>query len=62
VLRLAVRAVELGRTSGVPELEMVGLGLEGRALVSEGEGVAHAAPLTHPEALAAALIESQQPA
>jgi LuxR family transcriptional regulator, maltose regulon positive regulatory protein len=34
---LAVRAVELGRRFGVPELEMVGLGLEGRALVSEGE-------------------------
>lgn len=37
VRRLAVRAVELGRKFGVPELEMVGLGLEGRALVSEGE-------------------------
>jgi LuxR family maltose regulon positive regulatory protein len=36
VRRLAVRAVELGREFGVPELEMVGLGLEGRALVSEG--------------------------
>jgi LuxR family transcriptional regulator, maltose regulon positive regulatory protein len=31
------RAVELGREFGVPELEMVGLGIEGRALVSEGE-------------------------
>jgi DNA-binding NarL/FixJ family response regulator len=37
VRRLAVRAVELGRRFDVPELEMVGLGLEGRALVSEGE-------------------------
>jgi LuxR family maltose regulon positive regulatory protein len=35
--RLATRAVELGRRFGVPELEMVGLGLEGRALVSDGE-------------------------
>ena len=35
--RLAARAVELGRTFGAPELEMLGLGLEGRALVSEGE-------------------------
>src|SRR5436309_10550050 len=35
--RLAGRAVELGRVFGVPELEMLGLGLEGRALVSEGE-------------------------
>lgn len=34
---LAVRAVALGRRFGVPELEMVGLGYEGRALVSEGE-------------------------
>jgi LuxR family transcriptional regulator, maltose regulon positive regulatory protein len=34
---LAARAVELGRTFGTPELEMLGLGLEGRALVSEGE-------------------------
>jgi LuxR family maltose regulon positive regulatory protein len=34
---LATRAVELGRSFGVPELEMLGLGLEGRALVSEGE-------------------------
>jgi LuxR family maltose regulon positive regulatory protein len=32
--RLAARAVELGREFGVPELEMLGLGLEGRALVS----------------------------
>ncbi|HSI98383.1 MAG TPA: response regulator transcription factor [Gaiellaceae bacterium] len=37
VRRLAAGAVELGRTFGVPELEMVGLGLEGRALVSEGD-------------------------
>lgn len=35
--RLGSRAVELGRRFGVPELEMVGLGIEGRALVSEGE-------------------------
>jgi len=35
--RLAARAVELGRMFHVPELEMLGLGLEGRALVSEGE-------------------------
>src|SRR4029078_8023137 len=35
--RLAARAVELGRAHGAPELEMLGLGLEGRALVSEGE-------------------------
>ena len=35
--RLASRAVELGRECGVPELEMVGLGIEGSALVSEGE-------------------------
>jgi ATP/maltotriose-dependent transcriptional regulator MalT len=35
--RLAARAVELGRALGVPELEMLGLGLEGRALVSDGE-------------------------
>jgi DNA-binding CsgD family transcriptional regulator len=35
--RLAARAVELGRTFGTPELEMLGLGLEGRALVSDGE-------------------------
>jgi LuxR family maltose regulon positive regulatory protein len=35
--RLATRAVELGRVFGVPELEMLGLGLEGRALVSEGQ-------------------------
>jgi LuxR family maltose regulon positive regulatory protein len=35
--RLAARAVGLGREFGVPELEMVGLGIEGRALVSEGE-------------------------
>jgi LuxR family transcriptional regulator, maltose regulon positive regulatory protein len=37
VRRLAVRAVKLGRRFSVPELEMVGLGLEGRALVSEGD-------------------------
>jgi LuxR family transcriptional regulator, maltose regulon positive regulatory protein len=35
--RLAARAVELGRAFGAPELEMLGLGLEGRALVSGGE-------------------------
>jgi len=35
--RLAAHAVELGRAFGAPELEMLGLGLEGRALVSEGE-------------------------
>jgi LuxR family transcriptional regulator, maltose regulon positive regulatory protein len=35
--RLGARAVELGRVFGAPELEMLGLGLEGRALVSEGE-------------------------
>jgi LuxR family transcriptional regulator, maltose regulon positive regulatory protein len=35
--RLAARAVDLGRKFGAPELEMLGLGLEGRALVSEGE-------------------------
>jgi DNA-binding CsgD family transcriptional regulator len=35
--RLAATAVELGRAFGAPELEMLGLGLEGRALVSDGE-------------------------
>jgi LuxR family transcriptional regulator, maltose regulon positive regulatory protein len=35
--QLAARAVELGRMFRAPELEMLGLGLEGRALVSEGE-------------------------
>lgn len=35
--RLGTRAVEFGRRFGVPELEMVGLGIEGRALVSEGD-------------------------
>jgi DNA-binding NarL/FixJ family response regulator len=35
--RLAAHAVELGRKFGAPELEMLGLGLAGRALVSEGE-------------------------
>ena len=35
--RLAVRAVEVAREFGVPELEMLALGLEGRALVSEGK-------------------------
>jgi LuxR family maltose regulon positive regulatory protein len=35
--RLAAHAVELGRSFGVPEIEMLGLGLEGRALVSEGD-------------------------
>jgi len=38
--RLAAQAVELGRRFGVPELEMVGLGIEGAALVSEGDLVA----------------------
>jgi DNA-binding CsgD family transcriptional regulator len=35
--QLAARAVELGRAFGAPEIEMLGLGLEGRALVSDGE-------------------------
>jgi DNA-binding CsgD family transcriptional regulator len=35
--RLGSLAVELGRGFGAPELEMLGLGLEGRALVSEGD-------------------------
>jgi ATP/maltotriose-dependent transcriptional regulator MalT len=35
--QLAARAVELGRRFRAPELEMLGLGLEGRALVSDGE-------------------------
>jgi ATP/maltotriose-dependent transcriptional regulator MalT len=35
--QLAARAVELGRKFRAPELEMLGLGLEGRALVSDGE-------------------------
>src|SRR5437763_6272740 len=35
--RLGARAVELGRAFEAPELEMLGLGLEGRALVSDGE-------------------------
>jgi DNA-binding CsgD family transcriptional regulator len=35
--RLAARAVELGRMFAAPELEMLGLGLGGRALVSEGD-------------------------
>jgi ATP/maltotriose-dependent transcriptional regulator MalT len=35
--RLAAHAVELGRKFRAPELEMLGLGLEGRALVSDGE-------------------------
>jgi LuxR family transcriptional regulator, maltose regulon positive regulatory protein len=34
---LAARAIELGRAFDAPELEMLGLGLEGRALVSDGE-------------------------
>jgi LuxR family maltose regulon positive regulatory protein len=34
---LATRAIEMGRSFGAPELEMLGLGLEGRALVSDGE-------------------------
>lgn len=35
--RLAAHSVEVGRALGVPELEMVGLGVEGAALVSEGD-------------------------
>jgi LuxR family transcriptional regulator, maltose regulon positive regulatory protein len=35
--QLAAQAVGLGRAFGAPELEMLGLGLEGRALVSDGE-------------------------
>jgi DNA-binding NarL/FixJ family response regulator len=35
--QLAARAVELGRIFRTPEIEMLGLGLEGRALVSDGE-------------------------
>jgi len=35
--QLAARAIELGRAFDAPELEMLGLGLEGRALVSDGE-------------------------
>jgi hypothetical protein len=35
--QLAARAVELGRIFRAPELEMLGLGLEGRALLSDGE-------------------------
>ena len=35
--KLAAQAVALGRAFGEPELEMLGLGLEGRALVSDGE-------------------------
>ena len=35
--QLAAQAVQLGRRFGAPELEMLGLGLEGRALVSDGE-------------------------
>lgn len=34
---LGARAAELGQRFGVPELEMLGLGLEGRALVTDGE-------------------------
>jgi ATP/maltotriose-dependent transcriptional regulator MalT len=34
--RLAERAIELGRRFSAPEIEMLGLGLEGRALVSDG--------------------------
>lgn len=51
--QLAAFAVELGRQFGVPELEMVGLGLEGVALVSEGELAAGMQRLD--EATAAAL-------
>jgi DNA-binding NarL/FixJ family response regulator len=35
--KLGAQAAELGRRFTVPELEMLGLGLEGRALVSDGE-------------------------
>jgi ATP/maltotriose-dependent transcriptional regulator MalT len=35
--QLAIQAAELGRRFGVAELEMVGLALEGRALVSDGD-------------------------
>jgi DNA-binding CsgD family transcriptional regulator/predicted negative regulator of RcsB-dependent stress response len=35
--RLGAHAVQLGRTFSAPEIEMLGLGLEGRALVSEGD-------------------------
>jgi ATP/maltotriose-dependent transcriptional regulator MalT len=35
--RLAAEAAELGRSLGVTDLEMIGLGLEGLALVTEGE-------------------------
>jgi ATP/maltotriose-dependent transcriptional regulator MalT len=51
--RLAARAVELGRRFGVPELEMVGLGLEGASLVIDGELAAGMQRLD--EATAAAL-------
>ena len=51
--RLAAEAVEVGRRFGVPELEMVGLGLEGVALVSEGDLAAGMQRLD--EATAAAL-------
>jgi DNA-binding CsgD family transcriptional regulator len=51
--RLAAQAVELGRQFSVPELEMVGLGIEGAALVSEGELAAGMSRLD--EATAAAL-------
>jgi DNA-binding CsgD family transcriptional regulator len=36
---LAAQAVELGSRFGVPELEMLGLAFEGRALVSEGKPI-----------------------
>jgi len=51
--RLAEQAVEVGRRFGVPELEMVGLGLGGVALVSEGDLAAGMGRLD--EAVAAAL-------
>ena len=51
--RLAGQALEIGRRFGVPELEMVGLGLEGVALVSEGDLAAGMGRLD--EAVAAAL-------
>lgn len=56
--RLAARAIELGRRFRVPELEMVGLGIDGSALVSEGELPAGMRRLD--EATAAALAGDAQ--
>jgi LuxR family transcriptional regulator, maltose regulon positive regulatory protein len=56
--RLAAEAVEIGRRFGVPELEMVGLGLEGVALVSEGDLAAGMQRLD--EATAAALSDDAE--